>query len=492
MATIWERLFGSRQQRDIARQLQDMQQVNTDLLQYNNQLNQLLNIQFRNQGGFTRFDTIQQVGFIRDGYNVNAYIYALVSDIASRGASVPLVCYEIIDDVALKNYRAAMSQKNIDLFTANQFKTKALRAVDYANPIQKLIDRPNNDDNTDTFYETSIGFTCLTGNNYWYAPTLDMGADKGKIMELRIMPSQFVGLVVVQGFPSRVIGYELIIDGVRLMQSAEVAHMRYPNYDWSVDGQEHYGLPPLKAGWNTLALDNAAETSMISMFNNGGPRMIVTNESLEPSNTAIEQLGKIKKLWNDEYSGSTNRNKIKLSAGKINAIPLDMSPVDMDIIAADKHARDKIAAIFHYSSIMLNDHSASTESNVKEMRKDCWVRGVLPLRKMHCDVFNSRIVPAHNGKNGRFFVDMDLSGISDLQPDRKTQADWLSVSWWIPPNRKLEIQGEEKSLDPNMDKVYAPSSLVALDDLNIEVPELEPIERDGIDEDIDMGGEGDQ
>lgn len=491
MATIWERIRNAFTAGNLSRQLQEMQQVNNNLLQYNNQINQLLNIQFRSQGGFTRFDTVQQIGFIRNGYDVNAFVYALVSDIASRGASVPLVCYEVIDDAALKTYRSAMSQKTLSdetLAIAKQYKAKALRQVEYDNPIQRLIDRPNADDNTDTFYETSIGFTCLCGNNYWYTPTLDMGADKGKVTELRIMPSQFVGLVVVQGFPSRVIGYELIIDGVRLMQSKEVAHMRYPNYNWSVDGQEHYGLPPLQSGWNTLALDNAAETSMIAMFNNGGPRMIIANKSIPPDQIGVEQMGKMKKMWNDEYTGSTNRNKFKLSAGDISAIPLDMSPVDLDIIAADNHARDKICSIFHYSSIMLNAHDASTESNVKEMIKNSWTRGVLPLRKKHCDTFNSRIVPAYNEKGRRYFVDMDLSGIADLQPDKKTQAEWLSMSWWIPPNEKRKIQDLDRIEEENMDKVYAPSSLVALDDLSIEVPELDvPDEMD-----LDEENEGDQ
>ncbi len=485
MATIWERLFGSRQNQEIARQLGEMRSTVENLSQHNNQLQSLLAVNFRQQGGFTRFDTIQQIGFIRQGYNINADVYAIVSDIAQKAASIPLICYEVVDDNALKNYRATMSQKTIDFTTAWKLRTKALRQVEYDNPIQRLIDRPNGDDNPTTFYETSAGFVLLCGNNYWYSPVLDMGADKGRITELRIMPSQFTGIVVVQGYPSRVIGYELIIDGVRLMQSRDVIHMRFPNYDWSVDGQEHYGLPPLKAGWNTLALSNSAETSMTSMFNNGGPRMIVSNESMSPDDYAMEQIGKIKKSWNDEYSGNTNRNKIKLSAGKISAIPLDMSPVDLNIIAGMQYSFDRLCNIFGVSSVMFNNHSASTESNVKEMIRDSWIRGVLPIRKMHCDSFNMGIVPAYQVKGKKYFVDMDLSGITDLQPDKKTQAEWLNTAWWIPPNEKRKIQDIDEMDDPNMNKVYVPSSLVALDDLNIDVtalPNAPQMEEDANDE----------
>lgn len=490
MATFFGRLFGSRQQENqrIASQLQDMESRMSNLVTENQQLNALLSVSFRQQGGFTRFDTVQQIGFIRNGYNVSAAVYSIVSDIAQKGASVPLICYEIVDDNALKVYLSAMSQKKVDLAFTNRLKTKALRQVEYDNPIQKIIDSPNPDDNAFTFYETSIGFQLLCGNNYWYAPVLDMGADKGKTTELRIMPSQFVGIVIVQGFPSRVIGYELIIDGVRLLQSLDVIHQRYPNYDWSVDGQQHYGLPPLKAGWNTLAMGNAAETSMISSFNNGGPAVLIANESITPDSYGIEQVGKIKKQWNDEYSGPTNRNKYKLTAGKVNAIPLGLSPVDLDTIAADNHAFDKICNIFHVSSTMFNNHDASTESNVKQMIRDSWIRGVLPLRRLHCDSFN-RIARAYGDKGTRYFVDMDLSGIADLQPDKVAQADWLSKSWWISPNEKRKFQDVDESQDPNMNKIYAPTGVQALDDLNIDVEALPDMPEDGQEDNIDNENE---
>ncbi len=493
MATIWERLFRSgtaAQVNQIASEVAQMRSTTENLQQQNNILNSLLSIQFRQQGGFTRFDTVNQIDFIRNGYNINADIYAVISDIAQKGASIPLVCYEVIDDVALKNYNAARKQRATDenLILSSKLKTKALRQVEYDNPIQKLIDSPNPDDNATNFYETSIGFTAITGNNYWYAPTLDKGSDNGKVIELRIMPSQFTGIVITNYYPARVIGYELIIDGIRLMQSAEVIHMKFPNYDWSVDGQQFYGLSPLKAGFNLLNLSNAIETTQISSFNNGGPAVLITNKSVSPDDRAIEQMGRIKKQWNDEYSGPTNKNKYKLMAGDVNAIPLGLSPVDMDVIAADERVMDKICNLYHISSIMFNNHSASTESNVKEMIRDSWTRGILPLRKMHCDSFNRSIVPAYNVKGKRYFVDMDLSGIADLQPDKSVQATWLSTSWWIPPNEKRKIQDIDEIEDPNMNKIYIPSNLVALDDMNIDVsslpnaPEMEPPNSNNADE----------
>jgi HK97 family phage portal protein len=477
MATIWERIFGSRTARqigEISTQLNEMRSTSATLQQQNNLLNSLLSIQFRQQGGFTRFDTVNQIDFIRNGYNINADIYSVVSDIAQKGASIPLVCYEVIDDNALKNYKASRKGRPTDdnLILSNKLKTKALRQVEYDNPIQKLIDKPNADDDPFNFYQTSIGFTCICGNNYWYTPTLDMGADKGKVIELRIMPSQFTGIVVTQGFPARVLGYEVIIDGLRLLQSAEVIHMKFPNYDWSVDGQQFYGLSPLKAGFNLLNLSNAIETTQISSFNNGGPAVLITNKSISPDERAVDQMGRIKKAWNDEYTGPTNANKFKLMAGDVSAIPLGLDNVSLDIIAADERVMDKICNLYGISSIMFNNHSASTESNVKEMIRDSWTRGILPLRKMHADSFNRAIVPAYQQKGVRYFVDMDLSGIADLQPDKAIQATWLNTSWWIPPNEKRKIQDIDEISDPNMDKVYIPQNLVALDDQNIDVTTL--------------------
>lgn len=494
--TLWERLnrlFGGNtaaQVEDVGRQLAEMRSTTENLAAQNNYLNSLLAISFRQQGGFTRFDTVQQVNFIQNGYNISSAVYSIVSDIATKAAAIPLRVYEVENEAALKNYQISKQGTRTPetLYKTERLRKSALRDVGNDHPIQRLIDHPNPEDNATLFYETSVGFNLLCGNNYWYAPRLDKGADKGKITQLRIMPSQFTGIVLTQGFPARVLGYELIIDGVVLLTSDEVLHMRYPNYNWTVDGQQLYGLPPLRAAYNTLQRSNSAETSATSMFDNGGPAMLISNKSISPDDRAIEQMGRLKKQMNDEYSGNTNRNKIKLTAGDIQAIPLGLSPVDLNILESEKWSFDMLCNVFHVSSVMFNNHDGNTESNVKEMRKDSWTRAVLPQRKMHADSFNRQIVPAYNTGKVKYFVDMDISGIAELQPDMEAMTRWLAPAWWVTPNEKRKLQDFDESADPNMSKIWMPGGYTLMDDAVIDVDSLpDAPEDDSINDNNDEG-----
>jgi TolA-binding protein len=71
MANIFERLFSrQRQLEQISSQLQDMQSNYGALQQQNSILQQQLAINFRSQGGFTKYDYNNQIGYIKQGYNI--------------------------------------------------------------------------------------------------------------------------------------------------------------------------------------------------------------------------------------------------------------------------------------------------------------------------------------------------------------------------------------------------------------------------------------
>jgi HK97 family phage portal protein len=473
MANIFERLFSrQRQLEQISSQLQDMQSNYGALQQQNSILQQQLAINFRAQGGFTKYDYNNQIGYIKQGYNISSAIYAIVSDIASKAAQIPLKVYEVKDDSKLKNYKHLMSNPTHEnIFKAQHLRTKALDEVPENDKLQMLIDNPNPFDDPIYFYTMFAGFRLLTGNSYLWTPTLDMGADKGLPGEMYILPSQFTAIITTNAFPKRILGYELIIDGVRLVQSEEVLHLKYPNYDFSMDGQELYGLSPLQAAAKTTRRANFSEDSAVSQLTNGGPGAIVANKSISSDEIGLEQAGKMQQHWQSNYGGPNNRNKIKLMAGDINVIPLGLSPVELALIEGEKWTFDMLCNVYKYSSVMFNNHDGNTESNVQEMRKDSYTRAVLPERIAQRDAFNRKIVPLFSKKK-KYFVDLDISGIAELQPDMSTMAKWLSISFWISPNEKRKMQDFDEDTDPNMDKFWIPNNLMLLE--NAALPPQQP------------------
>lgn len=471
MATLWDKLTG---RTGLIRRLDVLQGGFTDLATANALLQQQLAINFRAQGGFTKFDFNNQSNYIINGYNISSAVYAITSDIAQKAASIPLKVYEVIDDKALAKYKGFLDTERTpeNIYYSERWHTKALAQVDSSNPLQQLIDCPNSDDDPAVFWQEVALFRLICGNSFMYAPSPDKGYDMGKVTELRIMPSPYTALIIVQGFPARIIGYEVIMNGVQMLKATEVIHLKYPNLQYTIDGQQLYGFPPLKAAFKTLQRSNSAETSATAMFDAGGPAVIVANKSLGSDDISLAQGSKIQKKWNDEYAGNTNRGKFKLMGGDIGVFPLSFSPVDLNILESEKWSFDMLCNVFKVSSIMFNNHSASTESNVKEMRKDSWTRAVLPERKAQADALNRKVVPGYNLKNKKYFIDMDTSNIPELQADMQTMATWLNTSWWIPPNEKRLAMDFDESADENMNKIWMPSGYQLMDDMVINVDNL--------------------
>jgi hypothetical protein len=98
MANIFERLFSrQRQLEQISSQLQDMQSNYGALQQQNSILQQQLAINFRSQGGFTKYDYNNQIGYIKSGQQLSTAVYSITKRIARTAAMVaPLKVYQVV------------------------------------------------------------------------------------------------------------------------------------------------------------------------------------------------------------------------------------------------------------------------------------------------------------------------------------------------------------------------------------------------------------
>jgi HK97 family phage portal protein len=473
-----------RPSQNVLQQLSTLQ-AQVDVLQNQNfQQQALLNIQFRQQGGFAKFD-YQQIGAIRDGYNVSSAVYSIVSSIACAASYIPLRAYIVKDEGKLKQFKSMQpSTDPATWYKYRRLKEMSLQPASEDDPLQALLDNPNGIMDRSTFYETAVGFKLLTGNSYIYMPTIPMGVNKGRVQQMHIMPSPYTALIITQTWPKQVLGYELIINGVELLKSTEVVHFRTANYEYSIDGQELYGLSPLKAALRTLKRSNSAEESSTFQFENGGPAGVLYNKSINPDNMAVETLGKSKMANQNEYAGNRNRNKVKYMAGELGYLPLGLSPVDLNILESEQWTFDMLCNVWKVSSVLFNSKAASTESNVKELRKDFWTRAALPEAWSVRDGFNRSLVPQFNRPGVKYHIEADISGIPELQPDMQSLATWLSAAWWITPAEKREIMDQVARPDPEMDKVWMPSNLVRMDDLALSEPD------EGTADDYVTGDEG--
>lgn len=408
-------------------------------------------------------------------YATNADVYSIIRLISKTAAMVPLYVYVVKDEKALRKYKDQAQKKDYSpegIYRLKELQTKAMEMAGDSDELQKLIDAPNTTENKQDFYEKVYGFRLMDGNSFIYMPTLELGANAGKIQGMYAMPPQYTYIIATQGFPKMILGYELIMNGVKMLETKEVIHLKYWNPNYTASGAELYGLSPLRAGYKTVARSDSAKDNSVAQFQQGGPSWILANKNITADQNSISLVGQVKKKYEQEYAGPDNAGKGMFMAGDIQYERTGLSPVDLNILESEKFTLDQLCNLYGIDSVLLNNHEAGTDNNVGHMVRRLYTNAVLPEVFAVRDSFNAKLVPQYSGKGVKKIIDCDITGINELQPDMKATAEWLNASWWITPNQKLEVQKFGKYNDPTFDEPWIPTGFQPLSEALIQVDPL--------------------
>lgn len=421
---------------------------------------------------------VDQHEAVKEGYASNADVYSIISRKAQMAASIPFYVYRVKGaegKKALREYKTLMSGERLTeqgLQRAAFLRLKALEEVAEDNPLNQILQNPNPQESQAEFLEKCYGFLDITGNTYIYKERLNMGANEGKIKYLTTLPSQWIQILPDGKAPTLGVGgYVLYLWGQYGIKKEDVIHLKYFNPDYQADGSHLYGMPPLRAGAKTLARSNSAVDSSTSQFQHGGPAGFLYNESLTPDDQNNVQMGKIKKMWNDELEGDKNRGKVFFSAGKLGYIQTGLSPVDLKILESEMYTFRQLCRLFKMPSAVFNDNEHATLSNMDQFYKDAYINGIMPMVIRMRDAYNSFLLPEF-GDKGEYFIDADYSNVAVLQQDMKALAEMLETAWWINPDEKREAMKYGATGDPNMGIVYIKSGYQPIGDLNIPVDDI--------------------
>jgi HK97 family phage portal protein len=375
--------------------------------------------------GLPVYNTANSVANINNGYVGNDDVYSVIRRIARTIAMIPMKVYKVVDDAAMKEYEFELSKKNYSTaaIVKQQFlKHKALELVDAENPLQKLLDNPNDQYSKTEFREGFHTFLLATGNTFVYAPSLEFGANAGKPAELWLSPTQYMSLQISDTWPRRVLGYKLQISEIINIPVEEMMHTRYFNPQYNYVGNELFGLSPLTAGSKILDRGDSETDYSVNSFQNSGISGIVYNESVRGEDIEDGALSKMKSDFYNEASGVTNARKLLFQAGKIGYTAIGLSPVDMDVITSMKLTFKKLCNLYGVSDRLFNNDATGSEISVDIAYKDLYTNAALPGAYAERDTYNMHLVPKYNTSKEKYFVDIDITGIAELQDDYKDMA----------------------------------------------------------------------
>lgn len=374
--------------------------------------------------------------YVEKAYNVNAWVGAIIDMIAVEAASV-----------------------NVGLF---KYDSKGEKERVLKHDLLNLKDNPNSQFTWNEFIELAVKFDLITGNNFFYAPRVEEGNNRGRIAKdgdgnynLNIMPAHQIKIISGDVI-NPIKAYEL---NRKSFDPFDVLHIRRANTGFG-DGKELYGESPMKSLRTTISTSNSAQTAQHKSFQNGGMSGILSfKEGLSP-----EQLSAVKGKLRKDTQGPEHQNKIHVTgAASPDYLNLGRTTVEMGILESELQSMRKICANYQVSSGLFNDPVGSTYNNKQEERKALYTDAVLPVINRILTALNNWAVSSYNTQGITYKYEALIEEIPELQQDKKELWTWLSMpSVPLTPNQKLRIAGLEESKDPGMDIVYMPMNLVPM------------------------------
>ena len=379
--------------------------------------------------------------------------------------------YNIFDDVYSVVSRLATASAQIPLVGVNDTSEEDLPATDPLNQYLKTL--------TFEDKETLYTFLGLCGEVFMYKEVLQLGPNKGKLKTYFLHPS-FMTVILGAVFPNPIIGYRYQDTQTTFELTAdEVIYIKYFNPTTRYN-EKHRGMSPIKALAQRLTRLQANMSASVSQMQNGGVPSIVFDKTPgidsvrgsggEALNNEVTIMGQHKDNFGRFLRNSDNKGAPYFAAGEMGVIQLGLSLVELDALVMSDVDFDKICNAFSISSTLFNNKKASTESNVKEMRKDMYSNAIIPNIIRVCDGITkgTKLIFGDNKS-----VRADFDDVKELQDDKKLNAEAWAAMPFIVPNEMRISMGMDTLTDPQADKLYSKSGYTLLDDLNIDVAPLD-------------------
>jgi phage portal protein BeeE len=141
---------------------------------------------------------------------------------------------------------------------------------------------------------------------------------------------------------------------------------------------------------------------------------------------------------------------------------IGMSPADLEILKSLEFDSQELCRVFGVDPILLSVEAASY-NNKSEAYKSLVNNVVVPLLNLFQDCLNESI------NDAEIEIVYDISHFPELQEDLKQQVDALKGADWLTLNEKRSMMNKEPLKDALMDKIYISTSLVPLEEVNIDM-----------------------
>ena len=426
---------------------------------------------------------VEGTTYIEEGYNENSDVYAIVQQMASKTASIPIYIKEVEDESSAKklrrlrevtNYQMTMTQK----VQHNLLETKAFKSEEFDMP----MNRPNAYQTWTEFLMLYKIFIRLTGNAYIYMLTVEDGPDQGMPMAVYLLPSHQMQIVLKHnpqflGVEDPVEGYMLIWGRSYLEFSNEdVIHIKFPNPNYGQSGEHLYGQSPLRAALKDIETSNIGTDLNIKTLKSGGAFGFIHGDAQMP--ISAEQARELKDRLLEMNSDPGDLGKIAGVSAKMGFTRISLTSDELKPFDYLKFSQKQICNVLGWSDALLNNDDGGKYDKQKEERKRVITDNIVPDLNLLIDALNEEFVPRFKGYENKK-MEFDIMELPEMQDDAGSLSQWLYAGLDKGVFSRNEIRTAlrwDESEDDAMNQVTVASDIITLEEAlanDFEVPDVE-------------------
>jgi HK97 family phage portal protein len=408
--------------------------------------------------------------YIEKGYNKNAWVFAIVSKLAKKFSQVPWYHYKI-KRAERKTYfeeyipltKAGLNSKSI--IEARKMLKKSVDQQIVDSPLSRFLNKPNRNQSGAQYREELYGYKLLTGEGNGYLSKID---NNGPPVERFIIPKNNIALVKGPGILSDIAGYKMLLGGNTIEVAKELILMwKFPNYNFDPLTLAHMrGQSPLDAGLLVLQSSNEATERMVAMNKNQGVAGLVARKDAVGYPTPT-QASFMREQFNSIVNDKDLAGSIAYMTGDLSYMQFGLDAGQLKLMEQADIQFKQLCNIYDIPWQLFGN--ADSYENRKQYKRDLIYDNIAVACYSYRDEENAKLIPQFNLDRESDVIDCDLFALPELSEDLKTQIDGFKSAWWMTPNEIREQTGFDRIIDTNMDKVYAPSSVVPVDQMNAEI-----------------------
>ena len=331
-----------------------------------------------------------------------------------------------------------------------------LTEISMTDPLSKLFNKPNHTMSRYELWESIAAYLNLQGESFIY-----MAQSLGQLAGTSTLPAELWSLnpmlmkhSIVDG---KVVGW--VYNNEMPILPEELIHIKlfHPRNNLR-------GLSPLLSARIEMETDYSASRYNKRFFDNGAnPDGVVSVD--KDKEITIEELRKLKRLWNQNHQGTENAHRTAFLLGGMTYSRMSMSQKDAEFIQGREFSRSAILSVFGVPKFVAGygDKGEVNRSTADAAKALFWTNTILPQlqriqEKLMADFF-LRFAP---GRVGKF----DTSGIPELKVGLNESLEAAQKMFLLgytrnEVNARLQLN---MPIDPDGDTRYLAMNLIEVGD----------------------------